>query len=222
MAAVKVTLPHLGIEITTPSLIFYTLSFAWYTSTQIHIISRSYLSVQMFQMQNQWLGFDIHENWNGSTLHTSNGNLSPSEGSGRRNVRILVLRRNICYHSSDPNATSEMKIRLQIQINQQPDATIFQFIILKFIYSSTCFGRFSAIIRSSMTAVAAYGFTFVSWWESCCVLGRVRIINWKTVASGWWFIWIVRWCTDLQTLNCTMMHGLTNLKLYDDARTYKP
>jgi len=27
------------------------------------------------------------------------------------------------------------------------------------------------------------------------------IINWKTVASGWWFIWIVRWCTDLQILN---------------------
>jgi len=22
----------------------------------------------------------------------------------------------------------------------------------------------------------------------------VRIINWKTVASGWWFIWMVRWC----------------------------
>ena len=31
-----------------------------------------------------------------------------------------------------------------IQINHQPDATIFQFIILTFIYSSTCFGRFLA------------------------------------------------------------------------------
>jgi uncharacterized protein len=31
-----------------------------------------------------------------------------------------------------------------IQINHQPDATIFQFIILTFIYSSTCFGCFSA------------------------------------------------------------------------------
>ena len=29
-----------------------------------------------------------------------------------------------------------------IQINYQQDATIFQFIILTFIYSSTCFGRF--------------------------------------------------------------------------------
>jgi hypothetical protein len=27
-----------------------------------------------------------------------------------------------------------------IQINHQPDATVFQFIILTFVYSSTCFG----------------------------------------------------------------------------------
>jgi hypothetical protein len=31
-----------------------------------------------------------------------------------------------------------------IQINHQPDGTIFQFIILTFVYSSTCFGRFPA------------------------------------------------------------------------------
>jgi hypothetical protein len=31
-----------------------------------------------------------------------------------------------------------------IQIYHQPDATIFQFIILTFVYSSTCFGRFPA------------------------------------------------------------------------------
>jgi len=50
-----------------------------------------------------------------------------------------------------------------IQINHKPDATILQFIILAFICSSTCFGRFPPIIRSSVTAVAASGFTFVSW-----------------------------------------------------------
>jgi hypothetical protein len=32
----------------------------------------------------------------------------------------------------------------KVQINHQPDATIYQFIILTFIYSSTCFGRFLA------------------------------------------------------------------------------
>jgi hypothetical protein len=31
-----------------------------------------------------------------------------------------------------------------IQINHQPDETVFQFIILTFVYSSTCFGRFPA------------------------------------------------------------------------------
>jgi hypothetical protein len=35
-------------------------------------------------------------------------------------------------------------IYCKIRINHQPDATIFQFIILTFIYSSTCFGRFPA------------------------------------------------------------------------------
>jgi hypothetical protein len=31
-----------------------------------------------------------------------------------------------------------------IQINHQPEATIFQFITLKFVYRSTCFGPFPA------------------------------------------------------------------------------
>jgi len=33
-------------------------------------------------------------------------------------------------------------------------------------------GVFPPIIRSALTAVAASGFTFVSWWQSCCVRGR--------------------------------------------------
>jgi hypothetical protein len=50
-----------------------------------------------------------------------------------------------CYVISINQAVSFYTIR--IQINHQPDATIFQFIILTFIYSSTCFGRFPPIIR---------------------------------------------------------------------------
>jgi hypothetical protein len=47
------------------------------------------------------------------------------------------------------NATYEFKVcksvhHRTVQINHQPDATIFQFIILTLIYSSTCFGRFPA------------------------------------------------------------------------------
>ena len=36
------------------------------------------------------------------------------------------------------------EFQIIIQINHQPDATIFQFIIQTFIQSSTCFGRFLA------------------------------------------------------------------------------
>jgi hypothetical protein len=34
-----------------------------------------------------------------------------------------------------------------IQINHQPDAIIFQYIILTFVYSSTCFGRLPAHLQ---------------------------------------------------------------------------
>ena len=135
--------------------------------------------------------------------------------------------------------------------NHQPDATVFQFIILMFIYSSTCSGRFPAhhqelndcsgslwfylrimvtavpcswsghrqplalpSYRGDSRAVFVVGLLLQSWAPddgrenarnmlSC--KKKVRIINWKIVASGWWFIWIVRWwCTDLQTLNLSM------------------
>jgi hypothetical protein len=35
----------------------------------------------------------------------------------------------------------KIEIKYKIEISHQPDATIFQFIILTFIYSSKCFGR---------------------------------------------------------------------------------
>jgi hypothetical protein len=43
---------------------------------------------------------------------------------------LSFKRAQFCSHSYGP-----------VQINHQLDATIFQFIILTFIYSSTCFGR---------------------------------------------------------------------------------
>jgi hypothetical protein len=45
-----------------------------------------------------------------------------------------------------------------IQINHQQDATIFQFIILTFIYSSTCFGRSPAHHQELMTASSSLWF----------------------------------------------------------------
>jgi hypothetical protein len=46
-----------------------------------------------------------------------------------------------CLQNKITHSTSNLKI---IQINHQPDATIFQFIMQTFIYGSTCFGRFLA------------------------------------------------------------------------------
>jgi hypothetical protein len=59
-----------------------------------------------------------------------------------------------------------------IQINHQPDTTVFQFIILTFIYSSTCFGRFLAHRQDLNDCSGSLWFTFVSWWQLCCVRGR--------------------------------------------------
>jgi hypothetical protein len=47
-----------------------------------------------------------------------------------------------CYRYGKLN--SGTGVLYLIQINHQPDANIFQFIILTFVYSSTSFGRFPA------------------------------------------------------------------------------
>jgi hypothetical protein len=66
----------------------------------------------------------------------------------------------IClFYETEPFGTGVLHL---IQINHHPDATIFQFIILTFVYSSTCFGRFPTH-HQELNAVAASGFTFVAW-----------------------------------------------------------
>jgi len=59
-----------------------------------------------------------------------------------------------------------------IQINHQPDATIFQFIILTFIYSSTCFGRFPAHHQ----ALNDYN---GSLWFYLCIVVTVVLFSWS-------------------------------------------
>ena len=78
-------------------------------------------------------------------------------------VTLLISLRTNSYYSFIWHYSFGTGVLYLIHINHQADATIFQFIILTFVYSSTCFGRFPPIIRSSMSAVAASGFTFVSW-----------------------------------------------------------
>ena len=93
-------------------------------------------------------------------------------------------------------------------------------------------GVFPPIIRNSMTAVAASGFTFVSWWQSCCVRGRagrpdtkvkpeaatevieLLMMGGKTPETYWAVNKrqdnrLKKCCIRLVIyLNCTMMHGL--------------
>ena len=85
-----------------------------------------------------------------------------------------------------------------IHINHQPDATIFQFIILTFIYSSTCFGRFPAH-RQELDDCSG------SIWlkpETCWAVNKRQDNKLKNCC-----IWLVIY------LNYTMMQELTKLKL---------
>jgi hypothetical protein len=81
-----------------------------------------------------------------------------------------------------------------IQLNHQPDATIFQFIILMFIYSSTCFGRSPAHHQELNDCSSSLWFylRIVVTAVLCSWSGRPAgprtqqsYHHWKFVASGW-------------------------------------
>jgi hypothetical protein len=59
-----------------------------------------------------------------------------------------------------------------VQINHKPDATIFQFIILMFIYSSTYFGRFPAHHRELSDCSG-------SLWFYLCIVVTVVLCSWS-------------------------------------------
>jgi hypothetical protein len=64
-----------------------------------------------------------------------------------------------------------------IQINHQPDARVFKFIILTFVHSSTCFRRLPAHHQELNDCSG-------SLWEcTMCkrtILGKIVLIHWKT------------------------------------------
>jgi len=136
--------------------------------------------------------------------------------------------------------------RYIIQINHQPIATIFQFIILAFIYSLTCFGRSPAhhqelsdcsgslwfYLRIMVTVVLCswsvrsarpraqhdcYHDTKVKP-EAAAAVIELLMLGGRTPETCWAVnkrqdnklgnccTWLVIY------LNCTMLHGLTNLK----------
>jgi len=81
-----------------------------------------------------------------------------------------------------------------IQINHQPDATIFfQFIILTFIYSSACFGRFPAHHQELHDRSG-------SCWFYLHIVVTVVLCSWSDSKLKNCCIWLVIY------LNCTMVH----------------
>jgi hypothetical protein len=81
-------------------------------------------------------------------------------------------------------------------------------------------GVFPPIIRNSMTAVAASGFTFVSWWQSCCVHGWAGQPDLEHSTS---VITVRRWNQrlPLQSLSSWWWAGKCpkNVELQTDVRT---
>jgi hypothetical protein len=59
-------------------------------------------------------------------------------------ILFLYISERSYRHQSEAALTLWHRSFKLIQINHQPDATVFQFIILAFVYSSTCFGPFPA------------------------------------------------------------------------------
>ena len=135
-----------------------------------------------------------------------------------------------------------------IQINHQLNATIFQFIILTFIYSSTCFGRFPTHHQELNDCSGSLWFYLrivvivvqCSWsgWparprtqhdchhdtkvkpEAATALIELLMMGGKTPET----CWAVNKSQDNKLknccirlviyLDCTIMHGLTDLKYY--------
>jgi hypothetical protein len=134
---------------------------------------------------------------------------------------------------SIPTLTFGTGVLLLIQINHHPDAKIFQFIILTFVNSSTCFGRFPAhqerndcsgslwfylrivviVVLCSWSGRPARAATAViellmmggKMPETCWAVNKHQYSKLKNscIRLVIYLNCAVRWCTDLQTLNFT-------------------
>jgi hypothetical protein len=123
-------------------------------STQIPVVSNQWLNASAMAQPQQGLRNRLLKGkFNSKNKFTGRGAKGLLMGKINFNVhgylKILLFRRKIhekkilITYPTGFKVCKSVHHRI-IQINHQPDATIFQFIILMFIYSSTCFGCFSA------------------------------------------------------------------------------
>jgi hypothetical protein len=101
-----------------------------------------------------------------------------------------------------------------IQINHHPEAIIFQFIILTFVYSSTCFACFPAHHQKLNDCSG-------SLWFYLHIVVIAVLCSWSGRPETCWAVnkrqdnKLKNYCIRLVIyLNCTIMHGLTNIKFY--------
>ena len=76
---------------------------------------------------------------------------------------------SVSFYQIKPRPSPQAVRFFSIQINHQPDATVFQFIIVTFIYSSTCFGRCPAHHQEHLTLFIVSD----SVHPSCCRLAGI-------------------------------------------------
>ena len=158
-----------------------------------------------------------------------------------KRCHIKIKKRLFEVYEYNKNSNSNNWRNVLIHINHQPNATIFQFIILTFIYSSTRFGRFPAHHQELSDCSGSLWFCLriVVIGESarprtqhdCHHDTKVKpeaatavieplVMGGKTPKT----CWAVNkrqdnklkncWFRLVIYLNCAMMHGLTNLKFY--------
>jgi hypothetical protein len=122
-----------------------------------------------------------------------------------------------------------------IQINHQPDATNFQFIILTFVYSSICLERFPFHYQELNDCSSSLWFylRIVVIVVLCSWSGRPATAIIELLMMGDKkpeTCWSVNKCQDNKLincrirlviyLNCTMIHGLTNRPDHDQQHCY--
>jgi hypothetical protein len=83
------------------------------------------------------------------------------KSTAEQRVPLLEDSSRESIQTDDVIITQCTTVHFIIQINHQPDATIFQFVILTFIYSSTCFGRFPAYHQELNDCISSLWFYFL-------------------------------------------------------------
>jgi len=128
----------------------------------------------------------------------------------------LTLKNSSCFNGAFlllEDGTYKFKVcrsvhHRTIHINHQTDTTVFQFIILTFIYSSTCFGH-SPAHHQKLNDCSN------SLWFYLRIVVIAVLFSWSG-RPAWWFIWVV---PIVWTETSIQNYQTTPLKIPEERRT---